>query len=132
MTLSRSRLIVFGLLYVAAMLSGGTLLALTIQALRPTATPVPAAATALPAPPLPTLMATPAPMRSVATPARVTVTAMPTLTATAGLACHVVQWGDTLSRIAWRYHTTVDALKRANGIPGWSELIFPGQCLTIP
>ena len=44
---------------------------------------------------------------------------------------HVVQRGDTLSQIAGRYGTTVDALTSANGI-GRRTLIHPGQVLTVP
>lgn len=44
---------------------------------------------------------------------------------------HVVQRGDTLSRIASRYGTTIDALTAANNISRRS-LIHPGQVLTVP
>jgi uncharacterized protein YcbK (DUF882 family)/LysM repeat protein len=44
---------------------------------------------------------------------------------------HVVAKGHTLGKIARRYHTTVDALREANGLkPG--ERIRPGQRLIIP
>ncbi|HSF14198.1 MAG TPA: LysM peptidoglycan-binding domain-containing protein [Vicinamibacteria bacterium] len=44
---------------------------------------------------------------------------------------HVVRRGDTLSRIASRYGTTVEALASANHIRSRS-LIHPGQVLTVP
>jgi uncharacterized protein YcbK (DUF882 family)/LysM repeat protein len=51
--------------------------------------------------------------------------------AAAAEAEHVVAKGHTLGKIARRYHTTVDALREANGLkPG--ELLRPGQRLIIP
>lgn len=44
---------------------------------------------------------------------------------------HVVQRGDTLSRIAHRYGTSIDALTAANGIRR-RTIIHPGQVLTVP
>ncbi|MBN2358524.1 MAG: LysM peptidoglycan-binding domain-containing protein [Deltaproteobacteria bacterium] len=46
-------------------------------------------------------------------------------------ASYTVRSGDTLSAIAARYGTTVDALVRANNIKN-RNLIYPGQKLTIP
>src|SRR5882724_7053169 len=44
---------------------------------------------------------------------------------------HVVAKGQTLGRIAKRYHTTVDALREANSLrPG--QQIHPGLALVIP
>lgn len=44
---------------------------------------------------------------------------------------YIVQLGDTLSGIAWRYGTTVWAIAQANGI--WNpNLIYVGQRLYIP
>jgi LysM repeat protein len=44
---------------------------------------------------------------------------------------HIVQPGDTLSSIAWRFGTTVWALAQLNGI--WNpNLIYVGQTLMIP
>jgi putative chitinase len=44
---------------------------------------------------------------------------------------YIVQRGDTLSAIAWRFGTTVWAIAQANGI--WnSNLIYIGQTLYIP
>jgi len=42
-----------------------------------------------------------------------------------------VQYGDTLTSIAARYGTTVDALVAANGL-GSANLIFVGQTLVLP
>lgn len=47
-----------------------------------------------------------------------------------GTATYVVQAGDTLWLIAQRYGTTVDAIKRLNGLSG--DLINIGQVLKIP
>ena len=44
---------------------------------------------------------------------------------------HVVQWGETLSGIAVRYGTTVQALATTNGIANPSR-IYAGQRLTVP
>jgi uncharacterized surface anchored protein len=41
-----------------------------------------------------------------------------------------IQWGDTLYSIARRYGTSVDALKRANGL--WGDTIYTGRSLCIP
>ncbi len=44
---------------------------------------------------------------------------------------HVVCPGETLTRIAWRYGTTVEAIAAANGI--WNpNCIYAGQVLRIP
>ena len=51
--------------------------------------------------------------------------------ASAGELVHVVGRGQTLFRIAKRYHVSVDAIREANGLrPG--ERIHPGLSLTIP
>jgi LysM repeat protein len=44
---------------------------------------------------------------------------------------HVVQRGETLSSIAWRYGTSVNALVQANGLRN-ANYIYAGQRLTIP
>jgi putative chitinase len=44
---------------------------------------------------------------------------------------HIVQRGETLSSIAWRYGTTVHAIATANGIAN-PHLIYAGQRLAIP
>ncbi len=43
----------------------------------------------------------------------------------------VVQWGDTLYRIAARHGTTVDVLVRANNLPN-PNFVYAGQRLVIP
>lgn len=43
---------------------------------------------------------------------------------------HWVRYGDTLFSLARRYGTTVEALKRANGL--WSDTIYAGTGLCIP
>ncbi len=42
-----------------------------------------------------------------------------------------IRWGDTLSNIAWRYHSNIWTLARANYI-GNVNLIFAGRLLCIP
>ena len=58
----------------------------------------------------------------------------PSLSAGAASGCtarYTVQFGDTLSHIALRYHSNVQAIAQTNHI--WnSNLIFPGQQLCIP
>ena len=44
---------------------------------------------------------------------------------------HIVQWGETLSHIALRYGTTVQAIAAANGIVHPNR-IYAGQRLTVP
>ena len=46
-----------------------------------------------------------------------------------GVSTHVVKSGETLSAIAKKYHTSSDALMRANGLK--RPLIFPGQSLVV-
>jgi LysM repeat protein/Tol biopolymer transport system component len=43
---------------------------------------------------------------------------------------HTVQWGDTLSGIAWQYQTTPNALMQANQL--YSDFIYQGQRLCVP
>jgi LysM repeat protein len=43
---------------------------------------------------------------------------------------YTVQWGDSLSGIAWRYGTTINALMQANGL--YSDFIYQGQRLCVP
>lgn len=45
-------------------------------------------------------------------------------------AVHIVQWGETLSSIAWRYGVTVDALMATNGLS--YDTIYAGQRLVVP
>ncbi|MBI5035037.1 MAG: LysM peptidoglycan-binding domain-containing protein [Chloroflexi bacterium] len=57
--------------------------------------------------------------------------AQPTSAARPAPSLVVVLWGDTLTRIAARYETTVDELVRANALPN-ANFIFAGQRLMIP
>lgn len=45
---------------------------------------------------------------------------------------HVVGQGDTLTKIAQRYGTTVDAIMAANGITDRGKILHVGDRLTIP
>jgi LysM repeat protein len=67
-----------------------------------------------------------------ATPVPPVVTPVPTTPPPSGCrATYVVQCGDTLSSIAYRYGTTVWAIAARNNIPN-PNLIYPGQALCIP
>ena len=46
-------------------------------------------------------------------------------------ATYTIQWGDTLGGIALRYHTTIKALQRCNGISN-SRRIYAGKELCVP
>jgi LysM repeat protein len=48
-----------------------------------------------------------------------------------GTACHLVQRGETLAQIAYRYGTTVQALAALNNLHN-PNVIYVGQCLLIP
>jgi LysM repeat protein len=87
-------------------------------AAQPTATPIP---TATPAPtntPVPSHTATRAP----------TLTPLPTITP---VTIYVVQAGDTLSGIAVKFDSSVEAIAAANGITNVG-LIVIGQKLVVP
>ncbi len=45
---------------------------------------------------------------------------------------HTVQWGQTLSRIAWYYHTTIQAIMYANPSITNPNLIYAGSVFCIP
>lgn len=57
--------------------------------------------------------------------AKVTPKAKPKKTRT-----HNIKWGDTLGGIAARYHTSVSAIKKLNGLK--SDMIYAGRKLKIP
>jgi LysM repeat protein len=85
----------------------------------PTPTEAPASVSPTPpATPVPTPAPTPAP------------TVAPTPAPTPAPQTYVVQPGDTLTLIAQRFGTTVEALQQANGIQG--DIINVGQVLIIP
>lgn len=84
-------------------------------AVPPASTTAPAAATATTAPP-----------------AAAQPTAVRTPTASAGQREHIVAAGDTLSAIATRYNTTVQAIVAANNLPSSSTILNIGQRLVIP
>lgn len=54
------------------------------------------------------------------------------VTAKAEPKSHTVKSGDNLSVIAKRYGTTVDALKKANGIKGSGDELHPGDNIKLP
>jgi peptidoglycan/xylan/chitin deacetylase (PgdA/CDA1 family) len=89
----------------------------------PTATPVPPP-TATPPPPTSTLAA----VSPVPTATR--QPASPTPPTSSEPVTYVVQQGDTLSAIAFDYGVTVDAIAATNDLT--SDVIYPGQVLTIP
>lgn len=91
---------------------------------------------------LPTDLPTATPPQAQATNTPVTVvanTSVPVSTATPGDALngfpgrviHTVQRGDTVSRLATQYNSSIDAIIQANGLNS-SALIFVGQALIIP
>lgn len=45
---------------------------------------------------------------------------------------YVVQRGDTLTEIARRFDSTVDAIVEANNLEGPNAVIYPGQILRVP
>lgn len=89
----------------------------------PTPTPTPGGETGVRVPDRPTVDATPVPIPTDQTPRP--DTAAPAATGRV----HVVEPGETLFRIALRYNTDVDALRRLNGIQG--DRIEIGQRLVV-
>jgi len=74
-------------------------------------------------------MITPAPLSARATPTSARAIT-PSLTPTLRLTIHTVRSGETLSGLAWRYHTTTKAIREANNMTG--STIYVGQKLVIP
>ena len=139
--MSRLRVILFGFLYLAAMLACGTLLAALIAQARPVSAPTPTSAPVLAAPtPVASATLPSTAMRPTVT-LRATSTLAPTLTPDdASAACglprdgyrwHYVQWGETLSGLAQQYEVSERAIRRANGLRR-SDIILAGTCLRIP
>ncbi len=84
--------------------------------------------------PVATRLAAPAPT-SAPTVAAANPSGTPTRSSTPGPNAgkvHVVGQGDTLSKIAQIYGTTVDAIMAANGITDRSKILHVGDKLTIP
>ncbi|HST05817.1 MAG TPA: LysM peptidoglycan-binding domain-containing protein [Chloroflexia bacterium] len=77
-----------------------------------------------------TATATVPPATDTPTPTTVPATAPPTVTPTPTITTYVVQEGDTLTSIAQRFGTTIDAIIAANNLP--STVITIGQMLVIP
>lgn len=141
--MSRLRVMLFGFLYLAAMLVCGTLLATLIVQAQARPAPAPTA-TIAPAGdalrPLASATLPPTARRPTVT-LRPTSTLVPTLTpddesATCGpirdgYRWHYVQWGETLFGLAQQYGVSMRAIKYANNL-GWSNHIAAGACLRIP
>lgn len=72
---------------------------------------------------------TPAPLSARVTPTPSGV-AKPAPTLGSAVIVHTVRSGETLSGLAWRYHTTVKAIREANRMTG--STIYVGQKLIIP
>ncbi len=84
-----------------------------------------------PAPAQQPVVAAPRPVSVTSAPATALETPAPTVSATpATPSLYVVQAGDTLFSLAWRYNLTVDDLLRANHLT--SDNIYVGQQLIIP
>jgi len=109
---------------------------------RPTPTPMPTrvvlhpTATATPAPALsPTPTASRAATQQAAAEATPTATETPAATSTApvtGEITYEVRWGDTLSRIARQYSTTVEAIMARNPRITNASQVYAGMVLIIP
>ena len=72
--------------------------------------------------------------QQIQTPVTVLPTSTPNMflpSAQGAIAAYIVQPGDTLSELAQRYGTSVEAIAQANGIAN-PNLIFAGQRLSIP
>lgn len=85
-------------------------------------------------PGVPNVTPTPPPAGTPTPPPAVTPPAV-TPTPPAPAACryyHYVQWGQTLSGIAWYYHTTIQAIMYANPSIVNPNLIYAGSTLCIP
>ena len=91
-------------------------------ATRPLSSPTPVTETEAATMPAPAETPTPMPVTPVAP--------VPAPTVSATEVYYIVQWGDTLTWIACRYGTTVEAIKSANGLR--SDFIYAGQRLMIP
>jgi LysM repeat protein len=112
--------------------SGGPAHVGAIESIAPTATPaatLPPATPAVEPSPAPTPEPTPAPTAEptpVATPVATAAPSVPVVTRT-----YTVKSGDTLSRIASQFGTTIDAIVQLNNLPDRNRLRV-GQVLKIP
>ncbi|TAK29867.1 MAG: LysM domain-containing protein [Chloroflexota bacterium] len=103
---------------------------LTVSPTSTTATPVTATvSTTRTATPTPSV--TPTPTRSATPTAQSTQPPQPVTPIGQGPRIHVVDYGESLSAIAERYGTTVNAIASANGLDDTSY-VFTGQRLIIP
>ena len=106
--------------------------------LTPTATASPTATIVQPSPTLsprpveasPTLSSTPTPGRPKKTP-RPTARAQARCVPPAGWRLYTVQWGDSLSGLAWRYWTSVARIAKANCVKS-NALLYAGQRVYVP
>jgi len=71
-------------------------------------------------------------VRAAALPVVVVLLAIAVTASTGGGRHYQVKPGDTLSEIAARFHTSVDALVRLNNLPGNGNLIYAGSTLRLP
>jgi len=104
----------------------------TATPIPPTLTPVPPSATLTtePVAPSPTLTPTPIPtLEPAVSPTRPSVL-MPSCSPPAGWIAYIVKRGDTLYSLAWRAHSTVPALRKANCLS--SSYIYVDQQLYLP
>ena len=134
----RLRLILYGVLYVGAMLVIGSLIAFAVTHSRSSSAPV-STPLALPSPVLalptqtlhavPTVAASPIEIRPLPT-----STPLATFTPAARAACYVVQRGDTVNNLARRYNVKSSAIMKANPwlLRRKSYWLYPGDCLVIP
>jgi len=83
-------------------------------------------------PGVPNVTPTPVPGVTPTLPPGVTPTPTPTPVPTTCRYYHYVQWGQTLSGIAWYYGTTIQAIMYANPIITNPNLIYAGSTLCIP
>jgi LysM repeat protein len=107
----------------------------------PTASPAPRPPTPTPTRvPLPTATSRPATPTAVATespeePSSEVAEMLPELAGQPtpdGAQSHTVQAGDTLSGLALRYNSSIEAIRQANNMPEGSTLVRIGQQLVIP
>jgi len=130
----RNRLILYGVLYVGAMLVIGSLIAFAVTHSRSSGAPV-STPQALPSPITPMLRAVPT---VAASPIEIrplpTSTPLATFTPAARATCYVVQRGDTVNNLARRYNVKSSEIMKANPwlLRRKSYWLYPNDCLVIP